>query len=491
MMLLSALLKDAGLENVIREDIEIESLTIDSREKVNNGLYFCLTGGVLDGHNFVDEAIQNGAVAIVTEKKLSVCVPQVLVENARIALSKLSSAYFQFPSRRLKVIGITGTNGKTTTAHMLASIFKQAGKKVGLIGTLGAEYDDKKFANSFTTPDPIFLHKTLRQMVLAGIEYVIIEVSAHALFYHKVDGVVFSSCIFTNLSQDHLDFFQDMQRYKEAKGLLFQDEVCPFAVLNGDDKVGWGYGKMRKNKTIYYGLDQPCDAFAIPTDEDLLSQRCIFNIQDKLCRVTLSFTGKHNIYNALSAGTCALGFGIDIKDVGKGLSNLKGVEGRLQRVRRYHGGEIFVDFAHTPDGIEKSLQALKKHTKGRLLCLFGCGGNRDKTKRPIMGEKVAKLCDFSVLTADNPRYEDPLDILQDIEKGYRRFSNRYVIVPDRKKAIEYAIDCLKKGDVLLIAGKGGERYQEIMGIKYDFVDNDIIEKICQEKEEKLPQRKTF
>ena len=207
----------------------------------------------------------------------------------------------------------------------------------------------------------------------------------------------------------------------------------------------------------------------------------MLNISDRLCRVSLALTGRHNVYNALAAATCATALGADSRAVAKGLMDLKYVRGRLEYAGEFQGGDVFVDFAHTPDGLEKSLAALRLHCKGRLICLFGCGGNRDKSKRPLMGETAAKQCDFSVLTSDNPRYEDPLDILSEIEKGYRRFSMKYVVVPEREKAIYYALERLQKGDVLLVAGKGGEEYQEIRGIKYPFNDNDIIEKIRKEK----------
>ncbi|MBQ8309097.1 MAG: UDP-N-acetylmuramoyl-L-alanyl-D-glutamate--2,6-diaminopimelate ligase [Clostridia bacterium] len=463
---------------------EIECLSTDSRTVRRGGLFFCLTGGEKDAHAFVNEAIANGAVAIVTERKLEVKVPQLFVDNTRIALALAAAAFYGYPAERMKVIGITGTNGKTTTAHMLASILEADGKSVGIIGTLGVRYGDKKFAPTLTTPDPIELQKTLAQMCANGVEYAVMEVSAHALYYNKVAGVRFRACVFTNFTQDHLDFFHTMSEYKAAKSRLFESEICPIAVLNGDEETARELGKRRENgkglKTVYYGMNTPVDVFAVITNETLHGSECMLNINDKLCRVSLSLTGRHNVYNALAAATCATELGVDTEAVSKGLSALKGVSGRLECTASY-GGEVFVDFAHTPDGLEKSLAALRTHCRGRLVCLFGCGGNRDKSKRPIMGETAAKNSDFCVLTSDNPRYEDPLDIISDIEKGYRRFSMKYVVVPDRKKAIEYAIDTLQKGDVLLVAGKGGEEYQEIMGIKYSFNDNDIIEKIIKEK----------
>ena len=466
---------------------EIAALFFDSRQQVSNGLFFCLKGGGADGHAYAREAIQNGAVALVTERRLFVEVPQIVVKNAREALGRLSGVFYGNPSRKMHVIGVTGTNGKTTVSYMLAEILKAAQKRVGVIGTLGITYGEKHTPTDLTTPDPIALQYALSEMYMQGVEYVVMEVSAHALYYKKTVGVQFAACIFTNLSQDHLDFFNAIPAYQDAKRKLFLPEVCPLAILNGDEETGRQFGKMREEdgaKTLYYGLNTPTDAFAVITDEGLRGSECMLNINDKLCRARVSLVGSHNIYNALAAAACAVELGIDVEYVAEGLRNLKGVEGRLQWVGEYHGGDIYVDFAHTPDGIERVLDALRPYCRGRLICLFGCGGNRDKTKRMIMGEIAAKKSDFTILTSDNPRYEDPLDIISAIEKGYRRFSVRYVIVPDRKRAIDYALEFLQRGDILLVAGKGAESYQEIMGIKYPFNDHDIIDEMLSLKRKK-------
>ena len=479
----------AAVENgrIITEDDgerEILALFTDSRQQVTSGLFFCLKGTTSDGHAYAKEAIKNGAVALVTERQLFVEVPQIIVENVRETLGKLAAVFYDNPSEKMQVIGVTGTNGKTTVSYMLASILRSAEKRVGIIGTLGIVYGKTHIPTELTTPDPIQLHSALSDMYMRGIQYVVMEVSAHALYYKKTVGVRFAACIFTNLSQDHLDFFNAMPAYQDAKRKLFLPEVSPIAILNGDDETGRSFGKMREvegAKTFYYGLNTPTDAFAVITDESVRGSECMLNVNDKLCRVSLSFVGKHNIYNALAAATCAVELGVDMESVAQGLSSLKGVEGRLQWINEYKGGHIYVDFAHTPDGVSRVLDALRQHCTGRLICLFGCGGNRDKTKRSIMGEIVAKKADFAILTSDNPRYEDPLDIISAIEKGYRRFSVKYVIVPDRRRALDYGLDFLQKGDILLVAGKGAEEYQEIMGIKYPFKDHDIIQNLLSMK----------
>ena len=469
-------------------DREIAGLTTDSRERGANLLFVCLRGGKVDSHSCVKQAIKNGVTAIVTEEKLEVEVPQIIVKDTREALSLLAAAFYGNPSRKMKIIGVTGTNGKTTTASMFAEIVRQAGKKVGVIGTLGIFYGRKKVPTDLTTPDPIALQKTLLDMYISGVEYVVMEVSAHALYYKKTAGITFEICIFTNLTQDHLDFFEDMQAYKQAKMQLFAPKNCSTALLNGDEETGREIGRLREEsgqKTLFYALNTPSDAFAVITTENLLGTECVLNIEDTLCRVSLQMIGRHNVYNALAAATCAFELGFNAEEIAKGLSALQGVNGRLQWIGKHHGGEIYVDFAHTPDGLKQSLSTLKQYGKGRLICLFGCGGNRDKEKRPLMGEVAAKYADFSILTSDNPRYEDPLDILSGIEKGYRRFSARYVVVPDRKTAFDYALDFIKKDDVLLIAGRGGEEFQEIMGIKYPFNDQTVLTQLLRQKGKEL------
>ena len=486
-MWLSKIIQEINTEQILYNgvwDREIDCLQTDSRERAKNALFVCIEGMQIDSHKHVKNAEKNGAVAIVANKPTETHLPQIIVKDTRAVLGQIASVFYGNPSSKLTVVGITGTNGKTTTSYMLAEIWKAENKKVGVIGTLGIVYNNVKKSCNLTTPDPIFLHKTLAEMFDDGVEYVVMEVSAHALYYKKTLGVQFKACIFTNLTQDHLDFFKDMEEYKRAKMSLFASEVCPIAIVNGDDEVGREIGRLRDEtgqKTLFYGMGTPTDCFAVITNESLYGTDCMFNLEDKLCRASLSLVGRHNVYNALAASVCAIETGTQIDSISRGIANVKMIPGRLQQVGSLKGAEIYVDFAHTPDGLDKSLDTLRQHCKGRLVCVFGCGGNRDKSKRPIMGEIVAKKADFAVLTSDNPRYEDPLDILSDIEKGYRRYSVCYVVVPDRKIALDYALDYLKKGDVLLVAGKGGEEFQEIMGIKYPFNDNTVLEKLLREK----------
>lgn len=458
---------------------EITAVATHSKENLQSALFVCLQGNV-DGHAYVEEAVKNGAVAVLAQRRLKINVPLILVDNTREALGILSSIFYDEPSLQLKVIGITGTNGKTTTSYMLSSILSAWGKRVGIIGTLGVRYLGQEYPCDLTTPDPMFLHKTLREMADRGIEYVVMEVSAHALYYKKVAGVRFCACIASNVTQDHLDFFKNMETYAQTKSELFFSRICPLAIINADDEIVRQWANLREGKntkTCTYGLYSPADAFALIRESDVEKTRCVLNVLGEKIEVALNFVGEYNVYNALSAASCAYALGVDTDSIRIGLELLKAVSGRLEKVGRYNGGVVYVDFAHTPDGLKQSITALKKNCTGKLICVFGCGGNRDRGKRPIMAKTVAERVDFSVLTADNPRFEDPLDIIADMEEGYRKISKEYVIIPKRERAIAYAMERLEAGDVLLVAGKGGEKYQEIMGIKYPFEDNAIIKSI--------------
>lgn len=463
-----------------REDIEITGLCTDSRLARRGDLFFCFTGGKVDSHLFAADALDRGAAALVVERELPISLPQILVGDVRAAMGLFAAKFYGLPNEKLKIVGITGTNGKTSVSKMLAAILERAGKKVAVVGTLGIFYGKKQIAPELTTPDPVFLHGVFADMVKEGVEYVVMEVSAHALYYKKDEGICYAACIFTNCTRDHLDFFLHMKHYKQAKMRLFSAEKCPIAVLNGDDETGREIGFSRTEKrlhgkveTCYYALESPADVFAVITDESIGGTEFMLNMSDELCRISLSLPGRHNVYNALAAATCARALGIPTAAIAGGLKSLKRISGRLERIDTKKGC-IFVDYAHTPDGLEKVLSALRLHCKGRLVCLFGCGGNRDREKRPMMGAVAAKCADFSVLTSDNPRFEEPEAIISAIESGFRRYSTSYVVIPDRKRAIAYAVSLLKKGDVLLVAGKGGEEYQEIMGIKYEYNDNAVI-----------------
>lgn len=461
------------------EGVEISGLCTDSRKVKKGDLFFCYDGEKFDSHSVAEDVAEKGAAAIVCEKPLKISVPQIIVEDGRAQIARAARVFYGFPDKNLKIIGVTGTNGKTTTTHILNEIFRQNFNKTAMIGTLGIFYGEKIIAPELTTPDPVYLYSVLSDMVEYGVEYVFMEVSAHALYYDKIYGITFEVGIFTNLTGDHLDFFGTMDEYAAAKKLMFKNGRCKYAVINSDDGLGVELLSSVKN-SFAYGLENPADVFAVGINESVDGTSMILNLFDELYETKLNLLGIHNVYNALAASACAKILGVDIATISKGLASLKNVSGRLEKVAKYGGGEIFVDFAHTPDGLEKSLKTLKKLCKGKLYCVFGCGGNRDKSKRPVMGRIAAQNSDFCIVTSDNPRYEDPHDIIADIEKGITTTGKEYVTVTDRECATEYAIRLLTKGDILLVAGKGGEEYQEIMGIKHGYNDNKVIRKIIGE-----------
>ena len=479
-MLLGKLSEEIGAELTRGADTQISGISADSKHIMQGDLFVCFKGEENDGHDFAAEAVACGAVALAVERKLDINVPQMIVPDGRRAMGELAAAFYGHPERKLKIVGITGTNGKTTTAHMLAAVFKAAGIPCGNIGTLGIFYANKEISPELTTPDPVFLYKVFADMVSSGISWVVMEVSAHALYYGKVDGIRFEYCIFTNLTEDHLDFFGTMERYGAAKRKLFEGERCKCAVLNFDDETGRSLASVAA-KSVSYALENPSDVFAVDVREDFDGCSYVINLFDEICPIRLQMPGLYNVYNSMAAAACAKLLGVSLPSIAAGLSGLRKVSGRLEHIARVKGADIFVDFAHTPDGLEKSLLSLRRHCAGRLICVFGCGGNRDAFKRPIMGEIAASNADFTVLTSDNPRYEDPFDIILQIEPGVRLHSDKYVIVVDRESAIEYAIDMLAPGDVLLIAGKGGETYQEIMGVRHIYSDVSAVKGVLEGK----------
>lgn len=458
------------------QSVEVSGLCTDSQKVVNGDLFFCYEGGKYDSHEYIAEVTASGAVAVVCEKPLECALPQIIVKDGRGQVARAARAFHGFPDKKLKIVGVTGTNGKTTTTYMLASIFNQCGKTAGTIGTLGISYCGKFIAPELTTPDPVYLFSVLSDMAKSGVEYVFAEVSAHALYYDKIFGITFEVGVFTNCTQDHLDFFGNMKDYADCKKLMFKDGRCKRAVINSDDALGVELLKT-VGGAVSYGLKNPADVFAVDVRENLTGTSFVLNLEDDLYEIRLCLPALHNVYNAMAAAACAKMLGVSIADIAKGLYALKSVSGRLEHVAKYNGADIFVDFAHTPDGLEKSLRSLKKLCAGKLYCLFGCGGNRDRSKRPLMGETAAKYADFCIITSDNPRFEDPFDIIGEIEVGVRRTGKKYVAVTERDIATEYAIRLLEKGDVLLVAGKGGEHYQEIMGIKHSYDDNTVIRNI--------------
>ncbi|MBP5193136.1 MAG: UDP-N-acetylmuramoyl-L-alanyl-D-glutamate--2,6-diaminopimelate ligase [Clostridia bacterium] len=476
-MLLGDLLKNVECESVIGGATEILGLSLSDRAAEKGDLFFCISGTREDGHDYAYPAFSRGAAAFVCERPLDIKAPQVIVKDTRRAMSLIAANFYGNPAEKLKMIGVTGTNGKTTTCHILRNILTAAGHSSGIIGTLGIFYKSVKIAPDLTTPDPIFLQSVLADMVKAGVEYAVMEVSAHAVALKKIDGVRYRVGVFTNCTQDHLDFFGTREEYRKAKTEFMTDKFCDFTVFNTDDDAGREAFLKAGKKSLSYGIDGPSDVFAVNVREDLSGTSFVMNLFDNVYSVRCRMAGKFSVYNCLAAASCASVLGIADEDILEGIRLTSGVSGRIEQIKNSENKTIFIDYAHTPDGLGNILRTLRKCTAGKLICLFGCGGNRDRGKRPLMGEIAGELADFTVVTSDNPRYEDPCDIISDVEKGLRKKTDGYITIQDRKSAIKYALGKTGKDDVLLIAGKGAEEYQEIMGVRHEFSDRRYIESL--------------
>lgn len=459
--------------NVVGEtDHEIFDITYNSKEVTKGSLFVCIRGENSDGHDFAKDAEKNGAAAILCEKQVQVNIPQIVVSSTRKALSKVFSCFYDNPQNKLKIIGITGTNGKTTTSFLIKSILEESGKKVGLIGTQGAFIGKQFFQTGLTTPDPQFLFKLLKQMVDFGVEYVVMEVSAHALSLDKTEGIVFEVGVLTNLTQDHLDFFKTMENYKHAKLKLFERNKIKSAVLNFDDEFGRELGESIDVPFLSYSLNNPSDVFAAKVGNKNGKNKFIVNLLDNVFDVESNLIGEFNIYNSLAATSVAAMLGCSPKQIKSGLEKLSGVEGRLNRFNLSNGVVAFIDFAHTPDGIEKALNAIRELKFKQIITVFGCSGNRDKDKRHKMGQIAEKLSDYVVLTTDNPRFENPELILDDIEIGMEKTAHTRFV--SREQAIEFALTLAKKGDCVAILGKGAETYQDINAVHVPYNDFEVV-----------------
>lgn len=472
---------DMNLENLIKNleakvigetNLDILDITYNSKKVKKGSLFVCLCGENSDGHDFAKDAERNGAAAILCEKQVQVNIPQIIVSSTRKALSKVFSCFYDNPQNKLKIIGLTGTNGKTTTSFLIKSILEESGKKVGLIGTQGAFIGKQFFQTGLTTPDPQLLFKLLKQMVDFGVEYVVMEVSAHALALDKTEGIVFEVGVLTNLTQDHLDFFKTMENYQRAKFKLFEENKIKSAVLNFDDEFGRKLAETITVPFLSYSLNNPSDVFAAKIGNRNGKNKFIVNILDNVFDVESNLIGEFNIYNSLAAASIAAMLGCSTKQIKNGLEKLLGVEGRLNRFNLSNGVVAFIDFAHTPDGIEKALNAIRELKFKQIITVFGCSGNRDKDKRHKMGQIAEKLSDYVVLTTDNPRFENPELILDDIEIGMEKTAHTRFV--SREQAIEFALTLAKKGDCVAILGKGAETYQDINGVNVPYSDFEVV-----------------
>lgn len=465
----------------VSAEAEVTGLVCDSRKVKKGDLYFCLPGLRVDGHNFAKAAADAGAAALVVERKLPVDLPQVLVEDARGAMSYMAQCFYGYPAEKMHGVGITGTKGKTTTSFLVRAIARHAGHKVGLMGTVCTYIGEEEEPASLTTPDPIDVQSLLRRMKDAGCDFYVMEVSAHALDLRKLVGMKFDQGIFTNFSQDHLDYFGTMETYRRAKEKFFDPFYIGHAVVNADDEAG-KYMLGRVPATTY-GVSAPADAYA--NEIEILESGVSYRLhwKDVVLPLHLHISGIFNVYNSMAAAVACLEMGISPEDVKAGLESVTVVPGRIEPLPTHTPYRVILDYAHSPASLESILKTIRQFTRGRLICVFGCGGGRDKEKRPIMGEISGRLADFSVLTSDNPRLEDPMDILRAIEEGIKRTTGPYVVIENRREAIRYAMQMGQPGDVIVLAGKGHETYQDIGGQKHPFDEKVVVREILAEMDE--------
>lgn len=457
---------------------EVTGLTCDSRKVSPGDLYFCLPGLRVDGHSFAQQAADKGAAALVVERKLPVELPQVLVEDARAAMSYMAQCFYGYPARGMRGVGITGTKGKTTTSFLVREIARHAGYKVGLMGTVCTSIGDKEEPASLTTPDPIDVQSLLARMRDAGCDFYVMEVSAHALDLRKLVGMQFDQGVFTNFSQDHLDYFGTMETYRKAKEKFFTPFYLKHAVVNADDEAA--PHMLGKVETTTFGVSKPADAYANDIEIHESGVSFVLSWKDVRLPLHLHISGIFNVYNSMAAAVACLEMGMDPEKVKEGLEAVTVVPGRIEPLPTHTPYRVILDYAHSPASLESILKTIREFTRGRLICLFGCGGGRDKEKRPIMGEISGRLADFSILTSDNPRLEQPMDILSAIEAGIKPTGAPYVVIENRREAIRYAMQMGQPGDVIVLAGKGHETYQDIGGQKLPFDEKVVVRELLRE-----------
>lgn len=477
-----------GLEGLkVKGDLEQEIQGIESNSKnVEKGfLFIAIKGFDVDGHQYIGGAIEKGATAVMVEEGCdlkALAIPEgitiVMAKNTREALAICSSNFYGNPSRKFKLIGVTGTKGKTTTTFMIKEILEKAGKKVGLIGTIATYINGKKVKDSDrTTPESLELQRDFAQMAEAGVEAVVMEVSSQSLKLHRVDGCEFDIVVFTNFSEDHISPKEhpDMEDYFQSKLKLFQ--MCKTGISNADDLYGAKMPKLfPESNIVTYGIDNFANVLA--KDITITNSYVDFKVKvtDRNERIKTGIPGRFSVYNSLAAICVAQKFGVTAEAVKEALVEVK-VPGRSEMVTNKKEIPIMIDYAHSPESLENILQAVKSYTRGKVISVFGCGGDRDSGKRPIMGEISGRIADFTFITSDNPRTEDPEKIVEQIEEGMKKTKGKYKVVVDRTEAIKQAIQMANKRDIIVLAGKGHEPYQEINGVKHPFDERIIVNEI--------------
>lgn len=466
------------LENVT--DCEIKGITCNSENIRPGYLFVAIQGCRYDGHSFVKEAIAKGAVALILEQDLPLKekAARILVSDSQTALASACATFFGHPAKKLKVIGITGTNGKTTVSYLIEKILRSAGHLSGVIGTVNYKVGRNERPALNTTPQADLLQSLLQEIVLSKSKYAIIEVSSHALAQRRVEGVSFSSAVFTNLTPEHLDYHKDLSEYFSCKASLFEGlPASSLAIVNADDPYGRRLIKKINSRLLTFGIERPAQIQAKDITLTLEQSRFKAVTPKGSIEITSPLIGRHNVYNILAAISAAFAENVDFAHIVSGVRELNAVCGRLERVERGQVFEVFIDYAHTEDALEKILQALRQLSKNRIILVFGCGGDRDKAKRPAMGKVATELSDVVIITSDNPRSEEPERIICDILKGIDKKKDNYQIVLDRFEAIGKAISLAGAKDTVVIAGKGHESVQIFADRTIHFNDREAVEKV--------------
>ncbi len=469
------------------ENLEISNIEVDSRKVTEGSLFVCINGFTVDGHDFINQAIDHGAIAILAEKNVDAAVPTIRVADSSRAVAAVAEKFYDFPTKKLPLIGVTGTNGKTTVTYLLESIFNQYEMKTGVIGTIQMKIGADSYPVTNTTPDALFLQKTFRQMSDEKVDKAIMEVSSHALDLGRVYGCDFDIAVFTNLSQDHLDYHKNMDDYLHAKSLLFaqlgnsySSEQKKYAVINQDDPNNGLLKRSTAQHVVTYGCVNDAQVMAVDINLEVTKTSFKMNTPAGSIQVDSQLIGMFNVYNMLAASAAAISANVPLQIIKDALFEIKGVSGRFEPV---DGGQDFaaiVDYAHTPDSLENVLQTIKGFAKQKVYVVVGCGGDRDKTKRPLMAAIALKYADQVIITSDNPRTEDPKSILDDMTEGISE--SHYKVIEDRYDAIFHAVSLARADDIILIAGKGHETYQEIDNVRYDFDDREVAREAIQVKE---------
>lgn len=462
---------------LVKGNPSIQSIEMDSRKIKRGSLFICMKGFTVDGHDYAEMAVRNGAVALVVERPVHLNVPTILVEDSQRAMAILADAYYHSPTEKLHLIGITGTNGKTTTTYLIDKMFEDAGKKTGRIGTINTKINGVEYEVENTTPESLSLQKMFHEMVNGNTSIAVMEVSSHALHLGRVRGCDFDVAVFTNLSQDHLDYHETMDAYKQAKGILFSQlgntyskNRKKYAILNSDDSASAYYETVTAAEVVTYGIENDAHIRAknIRTTNSGTSFLLCTPFGNEI--INMKLVGMFSVYNALAACAAALVSGLPLMTIKASLEQMEGVPGRFEIVDEGQPFTVLVDYAHTPDSLLNVLKTIKEFAKRKIIVVVGCGGDRDKQKRPLMGSISVQYADEAVFTSDNPRSENPYDIIHDMTANV---TGNYQTIVDRKEAIFYAIEKAEKDDVILIAGKGHET-EQIIGEQIIHFDDRVV-----------------